>query len=249
MRELAVNSSEKLIVLRHDVDNIWSIYKSGIKGRGMKILNYSLMLFPSTTIRQLLPNYLDTVLELVDLEKDYGATSTFFFRVCTAPTKRILNELLKSNCEIGYHSDRNRSFEEFYRDLLALKRMVGYEIFGFTKHGYSPVRSGGPWDEAKFIEYGVKAKLKYLAQGEGHPDWEYPKVIRGLLVFGHHITLKKCSKEQVKEYVERRKVPLILVHPEDLSIPGIKEMFEELLTMGRGVSVINFLSYADLLQS
>ena len=239
--------SEKIIILRHDVDNIWSIYKRGIKGKIAKVLNYSFLLLSPMDIREFVPNYLHTVLELIDLEKDYGATSTFFFRVCTAPTRYILNEILKSGCEVGYHSDRNRCFKEFYEDLLTLQKMVRIRILGFTKHGYSPVRSGGPWNEVKFIEYGVRAKLKYLAQGEGHPKWEYPKVIQGLIVFGHHITLKKCPMVKAKEYIERRKTPLVLVHPEDLSIPGIKNMFEEILTMGRGVSVVEFLRSTKLL--
>jgi len=238
---------EKLIVLRHDVDNIWSIYKRGFSGKVTKVLNYGFMLIPSITVRHMLPNYLDTVLELIDLEKDYGATSTFFFRTCTSPNKRVLTEVIKHGCEVGYHSDRNASFKEFYNDLVTLKRIVGHEILGFTKHGYSPVRSGGPWDETKFIEYGVKAGLKYLAQGEGHPRWKYPKTIRGLIVFGHHITLKKCSTIEVREYVKGRECPLVLVHPEDLSIPGVKSMFEEMLTMGRGVSVVDFLRFIRLL--
>jgi len=241
--------SEKIIILRHDVDNIWSIYKRGIKGKIAKVLNYSFLLLSPTDIREFIPNYLHTVLELIDLEKDYGATSTFFFRVCTTPTRYILSEILRLGCEVGYHSDRNRCFREFYEDLLALQRMTRVRILGFTKHGYSPVRSGGPWNELKFVEYGIKAKLRYLAQGEGHPEWEYPKVVKGLILFGHHITLKKCSRKQAREYIKRREVPLILVHPEDLSIPGVKESFEEVLTMGRCVSVIKALHHMRLVDA
>ncbi|RLE74741.1 MAG: hypothetical protein DRJ56_06895, partial [Thermoprotei archaeon] len=106
---------------------------------------------------------------------------------------------------------------------------------------HSPVRSGGPWDESRFVEYGVRAGLKYLAQGEGHPDWELPRVVGGLVVFGHHVTLRRCRIEDVRAYVRSRRLPLILVHPEDISAPGEREKFEEVLSMGRAVSVAEVL--------
>ena len=234
-------AGERLVVMRHDVDNLWGIYGRGLASRVKKLANYAYLALSPVRLRSLLPGFLECVLEVVDLERDYGARSTFFFRVPTAPTRELARELVSKGFEIGYHSDRNDTFDSFLRDLRLLERLAGVKVLGFTKHGHSPVRDGGPWDEGKFVEYGVRAGLKYLAQGEGHPDWELPRVVGGLVVFGHHVTLRRCRIEDVRAYVRSRRLPLILVHPEDISAPGEREKFEEVLSMGRAVSVAEVL--------
>jgi len=67
---------------------------------------------------------------------------------------------------------------------------------------------------------------------------EIPKKSKRLMGFGHHRTLKKVKPREIKEYVSQESLPLILVHPEDLSIPGEKEKFEETLTLGRVKPII-----------
>ncbi len=239
--------SEKIIVMRHDVDSIWSVYEPGIKGRFKRYLNHLYIQLSPIRLRNVIPNYLENVLMTMDIEKDYNATATYFFRLPTAPTREIVRELLSKGHEIGYHSDRNYSFETFLHDLRLLEKLTGCRIVGFTKHGRSISRNGGPWSEKKFIDYGIRAGLKYLAQGVGHWDWEYPRSVRGLIVFGHHITLKRISKKLMKKYVKSRSLPLVLVHPEDISIRKVREMFEELLSLGKVVSVIEALKILGLI--
>lgn len=233
--EILESLNEKIIIMRHDVDSIWNVYGEGKLTKIKKFINHAYIQLSPLRARYFIPNYLENVWLSIDLEKEYNARASYFFRVPTAPTKEIVKELLRNHHEIGYHSDRNFNFKAFYNDLKTLERIVGVKIIGFTKHGRSPTRDGGPWIEEKFINYGIRAGLKYIAQGEGHFDWELPHVIRGIIVFGHHVTPKRSKPNEVKEYIKRKKLPMILVHPED--IPLIKGLFEEILTMGRIVSV------------
>ena len=231
--------SEKIILIRHDVDNIFLMYNGSLKSKIKKALNYLYLALPlNLNVRHIIPHYLENVQLSIELERMYNARATYFFRVVTAPTNEILEELKKHRHEIAYHADRDYSYSTFYSDLKLLEKIVKSKIYGYSKHGFSPIRSGAPWDEGKIIEFGVKAKLKYLAQGEGHPEWKYPKRVSGLWVFGHHRTLKKVKPREIKEYVSQESLPLILVHPEDLSIPGEKEKFEEVLTLGRVKPII-----------
>lgn len=231
---------EKVIVLRHDVDNIFGIFSGKFKII-KKILNYSYLALNVVNLRHVIPKYLSFLETIIDLERTYGAGSTFFFRPSTIPTHKFLKELKRPEFEIAYHSDSNKTFNEFYRGLKFVERMTNTKIHGFTKHGKAPVRGGGEWDERKFIAYGVKAGLKYLAQGVDHPDWELPQNINGLLVFGHHVTLRRVNIDQLKSYVMSKKYPLILVHPEEILVKDVREKFETLLTMGRCISVKRFI--------
>ncbi len=237
--------SDKLILIRHDVDNSFNIYgcMRPLVKKIKKVANYSILLIrPFIRIVDYIPNFLETIEYVVDIERDYNALATYFFRVPTAPSKKIVKQLLGKGHEIAYHSDRNDSFQNFYSDLKILEKITGIRIYGFTKHGHSPVRDGGPWNEEKFILYGIKAKLKYLAQGSSHPEWQLPKKIGNLWVFGHHITLKKTSLKKAKEYIKTKKLPVILVHPEDLYISGEREKFEEILCMGKCIPFIKLIN-------
>lgn len=239
-----------MVILRHDVDNIYGIYRPGKKAKIIKALNYgSLALLTLTPkLRYIIPYYEEHILELLDLEKAYGAQATYFFRTITIPQPKLLNTLKTRGHEIAYHSDRNKNFHEWYRDLKYIEKTLHVKIKGFTKHGHSIIRDGGPWNEEKFIEYAVKAKLKYLAQGENHEEWEIPHKIKEIWVFGHHITLKKTSVNHVKKYLNRC-LPMILVHPEDIFIPGEKRKLEYILSHRKGVPVIKVIELLEKITS
>ena len=230
------------MLLRHDVDNPYNIFDKRCIMRKINIyLNYISLKYDifSSLLRVLDLTYLSHLWFLLDLESKYNARATFFFRTVTIPTRSIKRRLVLDGHEIAYHSDRNYSFSTFLDDLKLIERKVRVKIVGFTKHGYSCVRDGGPWIESKFISYGIKANLKYLAQGEGHSNWILPRKVNGKLwLFGHHITLKKSDITSILDYLQRQPLPMILVHPEDLFISDEEtEKFEELLSRFRGVSI------------
>ncbi len=235
--DAASQFGEKIVILRHDVDNIYDIFGGGLSGLMKKVANYVILAAP-VSLAKIAPGSLDHIEDLLDIEGKYGATASYFFRPVTIPDPGLREKLIASGHEIGYHSDNNRDFNEFLKGLKALEENTGVRIKGFTKHGYSPVRSGGPWSERLFIGYGIGAGLEYLAQGSGHPEWAVPRLAYSKLwLFGHKVTLKKSSIDAVQEYVKRNLLPMILIHPEDLSIRGEPEKLEAVLSFARGVSV------------
>ncbi len=239
--------NEDIVLVRHDVDNIYPIYGKGTYKRLLLLLNYALLSIQclNTGFRHLIPKYEYHIHELIDLEKMYGARATYFFRLITAPKPELVSKLKILGHEIAYHSDRNYSYRVWLSDLRRLESLVNTSIKGFTKHGHSPIRDGGDWYEPKFINYASRAGLKYLAQGEDHPDWEIPRIINNVWVFGHHITLRKTSMDTVKKYLSSRYVPMILLHPEDLDDNDVRTKFEYVITKKRGVSFSLFLSVLE----
>ena len=93
------------------------------------------------------------------------------------------------------------------------------------------------WNEKKMVEFAKKANLKYLAQGVDHKDWEKPQVVDGVYLFGHHLTIKDAKIEDMIQYIESNKLPMLLLHPEDLFINGVKEKFLKILKVAKAVSV------------
>ncbi|MCC6004770.1 MAG: hypothetical protein LM590_10565 [Thermofilum sp.] len=240
---------ERVAILRYDVDNVLNVYKPSTYNKLVKISNLAIeiAMLSTTKFRFLFPLYENHLSELIDIEKEYNAHGTFFFRIITLPTPKILNVIRSQGDEIGYHSDRNESFETWYEDLIKMEKNLGIKVLGYTKHGMSRVRSGGMWDEKKFIAFAKLANLKYFAQGAGHPEWELPRRVKGVWVFGHHITLKHASWNDVVMYVKGRCLPMLLVHPEDLGIPGVKEKLEYVLSQRRGVEVIRVVKTLERL--
>lgn len=240
--EIESEVGERIVVLRHDVDNIYGIYRPGFRQKIVKPINYALLALMtlSVKLRYLIPFYENHIQELLDVESKYGAKASYFFRVITLPRQSLLRKLIAEGHEIGYHSDRNSSFHQWFGDLKTLERELNVHIHGFTKHGHSLVRDGGIVEEDLLINYASKAKLLYFAQGEGHEDWNLPKKINNVWVFGHHITLKKASIENVRKYLERC-IPLILIHPEDIFIKGERAKLEYVLANRKGISVINLI--------
>ena len=87
------------------------------------------------------------------------------------------------------------------------------------------------------VEFAKKANLKYLAQGVDHKDWEKPQIVDGVYLFGHHLTIKDAKIEDMIQYIESNKWPMLLLHPEDLFINGVKEKFLKILKVAKAISV------------
>jgi len=248
--EILAEIGEKFVIIRHDIDNIYAIYRSNkLLSTILKAVNYSLLLVISYAhkIRYIIPYYEIHISEVVELEKAYGATATFFVRPITIPRRKLVRKLKANGHEIAYHSDRNYNFDVWYSDLKFIERETSTVIKGFTKHGISPVRGDSSWNEERLIEYGSSAKLKYFAQGEGHPDWIVPRKIKGIWVFGHHVTIERVNDRMLVNYLNSQCAPMILMHPEYIGLKSIRSRFENVITSRRGISVIKFISVLEKL--
>ena len=233
---------EDIVVIRHDVDNIYGIYRSYRFPKLVKAFNYSFMsiISISSSFRYLVPFYLEHIPIVMDIEKHYSATATYFFRPITVPRKNLVKELKSRGHELAYHSDRNMNYKVWFNDLKFVEKKLDTKVQGFTKHGYSIIRSGGLLPLEILIEYANKAELKYIGIGLNQPTTGLPHKINNIWVFDHEITLKFTPWNKLKEYIKNC-IPLILVHPEDLFIPGEMDKFEYILSKKKGVSIIKFL--------
>jgi len=236
-KEIMKNNVNNFI-LRHDVDSPFVYRKSITK----KLMNKIFLLKPEIPGKEKLPGYLEALKYLLKLEKKFDAKGTFFFRTVTCPSHDLATKMISDGHELAYHADRINAFQDFVDDFNFLKTKTNRSMAGFTKHGFAKVRSGGIWNEKKMIEYAKSANMKYLAQGVDHPEWEEPRKFDGVFVFGHHLTVKDSSVDELKEYVETHKWPLLLLHPEDLFIEGVEKKFIEILKNYNAISVIDALT-------
>ena len=237
---------ERVVIIRHDVDNIYGIYRPLRFGNIFKAVNYGFLALLSVTpkLRYFVPFYEEHIPFLLDIEKKYGARATYFFRTVTIPRIRLLNSLKGFQHEIGYHSDRNYSYEVWFKDLKYIEKEVDVRIRGFTRHGYSIIRGGGGVPYEKLVDYASRAGLEYVAKGEGPGKCGLPYVDKGVWMFKHGITLKFTPLKYLRAYLEKC-LPLVLIHPEDIFIPGEIEKIEYMLTKNKGVSVIEVIRVLD----
>jgi peptidoglycan/xylan/chitin deacetylase (PgdA/CDA1 family) len=204
-------------------------------------MNAICLLYANLPLKKKIPGYLEALQDLLQLEHDHQARATFFFRTVTCPTRDILKTLHGDGHEIAYHADRIATFQDFDKDLSFIEQETCQRghVRGFTKHGYARFRSGGAWDEGKMIQFAKMAGLKYIAQGVRHLDWSLPRVIDGVCVFGHHRTVKDCGLDEMLHYIDSSDMPLLLLHPEDLFIDGVKEKFVKILKFAQAIPVID----------
>jgi peptidoglycan/xylan/chitin deacetylase (PgdA/CDA1 family) len=233
-----MNNKKNIFILRHDVDSPFVYRKSNTK----KFLNRIFLSSPELPGKEKLPGYLEALEYTLKLEKQFNAKGTFFLRTVTCPSKNLVQKILKDGHELGFHADRINTLEEFQKDLNFIQKKIEHSIQGFSKHGFAKIRSGGAWNEQKMIEYAISSNLNYLAQGVDHPDWEKPKQITGVYVFGHHLTIKDATFEDMKKYIQSNSWPMLMLHPEDLYIDGVEDKFINILKMANAISVKDALN-------
>lgn len=228
-----MKNKNDIFILRHDVDSPFVYRKSKTK----KILNRIFLSNPEIPGKEKLPGYLEALKHTIKLEKKFNARGTFFLRTVTCPTHEFVEHMLNEGHEIGFHADKIDTFQDFNKDLEFIKNKINHTILGFSKHGFAKIRSGGKWNEKQMIEYAISAELKYLAQGVDHPDWEKPQLIDGVYVFGHHLTIKDATFQELEKYVQSNSCPMLMLHPEDLYIDGVEDKFINILKLAKAISV------------
>lgn len=220
-------------ILRHDVDSPFVYRKNVFK----KLANRIYLSDPDLPGRKFLPGYHEALKTILEIEKKFDARASFFFRTVTSPPPEIVRRLIAEGHEVAYHADRIATFEEFKEDLVALRQKTGCAIDGFTKHGYAKVRSGGQWDEKKMVEYAKLANLRYLAQGEDHEDLDMPQLVDGVYLLGHHMTVKDRGLDEMLGYIKSHEWPMLMIHPEDLYIEGVRDKFVNILGTAKAIPV------------
>jgi hypothetical protein len=126
--ELLSELGEDVVILRHDVDNIYGIYRPGKTTKLLKMVNYGFMALLGivSQLRYFIPGYEEHIPPLLDIERAYDARATFFFRPITVPQQDLLSKLKIEGHELAYHSDRNNSFEEWYKDLKYVEKTESF---------------------------------------------------------------------------------------------------------------------------
>ncbi len=241
--------NEEVVVIRHDVDNIYGIYRPYRFPKIVKAINYGFLALLSITpsFRYIVPLYLEHIPVVLDIERQYGARASYFFRPITVPKGDIIRDLKKDGHELAYHSDRNKNYNEWLKDLKFIEKTLKVKVQGFTKHGYSIVRGGGivPFD--KLVEYASRAGLKYIGSSMNPRGTGPPHKYNGIWIFSHEITLKHTPWSKLKRYINSC-TPLVLIHPEDLFIPGEMDKFEYILSRKRGISAIELINLLERLE-
>ena len=117
-----------MIILRHDVDDAFSIRTLFSKG-----LNYLRMKVGRSFPVWKSFGYLEDARCLFEREKSMGIHASWFFRTVTKPPRDFRRELLGEEHEIGFHADRIEDEVYFEENL----KYVAEDLkpFGFTKHG------------------------------------------------------------------------------------------------------------------
>lgn len=223
----------KIFILRHDVDSPFVYRKSKTK----KILNRIFLSNPKIPGKKKLPGFLEALEYTLKLEKKFHANGTFFLRTVTCPSEDVVKDMLNDGHEIGFHADRVDTFKNFQEDLDFIQKKINHTVQGFSKHGFAKIRSGGEWNEKKMIRYAISANLKYLAQGVDHSNWEKPQQIDGVHVFGHHLTVKDVTFEDLENYIQSNLWPMLMLHPEDLFIDGVEDKFINILKIGNAITI------------
>lgn len=131
---------------------------------------------------------------LNDLEKfllfcnQNNISGYFYFRLCTLPNKRVLDQLMEGNHKIGLHLEDSTSYESFLSEISKLRREIPLKITTFTKHGSGAYKLGKNhfplYEPLIYLEWSKKQDCSFIF-GNGitkgqfenkHEDNFYPEM-------------------------------------------------------------------------
>jgi hypothetical protein len=239
-----------LIILRHDVDNSFSL--KSLFSKGMNYLSLKLSkIFPRW--RRL--GYLKDALELFELEKEFGIKATWFFRTSTRPFLTFRKQLLANGHEIGFHADRIENEALFLKDFKTVAQDT--KIFGFTKHGSRGLPTplgvgvGEVYNLDLYVKRAKKIGLSYFAGNDVNPT-DTLKIIEGIAVFPSafwvapgYMDDKKFTVDWLIKYQKNHDV-VVLIHPLEATevFPDRKEKVEKILSCCE--EVVTFKKYLEI---
>lgn len=241
-----------MIILRHDVDDAFSINSLFLKG-----LNYLSLKFRKFFPRWKNLGYLQDVLKLFEREKEIGIRSSWFFRTSTTPFPELRKELLAKGHEIGFHADRIENESLFRKDLEYVAQ--GTRIFGFTKHGSKGLHTplgiglGEVYDLTLYIKRAKNIGLSYFAGNDVNPV-DKIKIIDGVVVFPSafwvspgYMNDQKFTVDWLIKHQKDYDV-VVLIHPLETSgvFPKVAEKVDKIYT--RCQDFVSFKKYLEMLK-
>ena len=189
---------------------------------------------------KLTSRYLSYLFNVFDLSREYGIKMTFMFRVpYTLPPDDIVQNIKEIDGEVALHSE-GYSENEIIREKRLLEARTG-EVFGVSYHGCDLddhilykltgnrriiLASGTPFHSMlagfKYHACGYCEKPTYLKFGD-----------RSIMVFPGSLTLDHAPIEEVKEFLEKESLPVLMFHPNYLkpygfrkpTLPAIRQIF------------------------
>ncbi|MEM2202652.1 MAG: hypothetical protein QW595_03360 [Candidatus Bathyarchaeia archaeon] len=170
-----------MIILRHDVDDAFSVGSYFSKG-----LNYLSIKLGKIFPRSRSFGFLRDALNLFEREREIGIRATWFFRTLTRPFPEFKRELLSEGHEIAFHADRIENKEFFKKDLEYVAQ--GIKILGFSKHGNRGLPTpaglglGEVYNLSLYIRRAKEFGFLYFAGNDVNPTDEF-KVLDGIVVF------------------------------------------------------------------
>jgi len=240
----------ELIILRHDVDDPFSL--KSLFSKGMNYLSLKMgKIFP----RWKSLGYLKDALDLFEREREIGIQATWFFRTLTTPFPAFRKQILANGHEIGFHADRIENETFFVKDLKTVAQDT--RIFGFTKHGSKglptplDVGLGEVYNLDLYIERAKKFGLSYFAGNDVTPT-DTIKIIEGVAVFPSafwiapgYMNDRKFTVDWLIKYQKDHDV-VVLIHPSEATevFPDRKEKVEKILS--RCEVVVTFKRYLEI---
>ncbi len=127
--------------------------------------------------------------QIIDIEEEYKARSTFFFLVKPDPdfgnnyySKDIepeIKKILDRNCEIGYHTRYHifENVEKIKNEKIELERVIGKEVIGVRNH-HLRFKIPNSWHVLQKSGFGYDSTLHYndmvgFRNGMCHPFYPY----------------------------------------------------------------------------
>lgn len=189
--------------------------------------------------------YGDTAMRFATYLHENSVTGTFFFRLCTVPTRHQLDEFIRQGHRIGLHADNTRNEQTFLDEVERLRKMLGIDrVECFSKHGSGVHKLGRfhypPYEEAKYISWEKKYRIRFPF-GNGmisEDDWTDGDFFRDM--FWMHPEYRDVARYPVEWAVEtaRTRHVAVLVHPENFyAISSIKRDMDDLLRLSREAGV------------
>jgi hypothetical protein len=239
-----------LIILRHDVDDPFSLNSSFSRK-----LNYISVKFGRIIPQWRSLGYLKDAVKLFEREKEIGIRATWFFRTLTRPFYTFRKQLLANGHEIGFHADRIKNKDFFLSDLKYVAQDT--KIFGFTKHGSrglpTPIGTGlgEVYDLDLCIRRVKETGLSYFVGNDVNPT-DTLKVIEGVAVFPSvfwiapgYMDDKRYTIDWLIEYQKDNDVA-VLIHPQEATMFFPDRMRKVEKIFNRCEEIVSFNMYLKM---
>lgn len=169
--------------------------------------------------------YLRELKEMLALMNSYNARGYVFFRLCTLPSKSVLNLIVEGRHEIGLHLEDSRTIRGFLHEKDVLEHRIEKPVTAVSKHGSGERRYGrrhySPYEPEKYLGWAEEVGVELLLGNLQDPSLD--PLTRGACVFYPSAfwlepswrDTEKFSLDWLLDAAEKSDV-VMLVHPENV---------------------------------